>query len=149
IASSHESVAEHLAGVASFGAYCDLKRLVHFYMTGEHEWQGREWRSWPDPYGRWLMGANYLTIAAGYGDTGEVAQALWELAAITGDLRGPPADSPVYHQLQERLRSRLRPAQREIFNLFVHPPRGAPPRDACVAMVEARTSSSLSVSPLM
>src|SRR5688572_21152654 len=69
IAASHESVAQDIGCVVSFGGYCDLERTLRFHFTGEHEWRGRLERvESPDPYGRWVVGANYLTSSPGFED---------------------------------------------------------------------------------
>ena len=84
-----------IAGAVSFGGYCDLGRTIHFMMTGQHEHDGHEISLRPDPYGRWIVAANYLTDAAGYEDAVDVADALRRLAALAGDT-GAPAWSPQY-----------------------------------------------------
>jgi pimeloyl-ACP methyl ester carboxylesterase len=148
IAASHESVAPHVRGVACFGGYCDLRRLVHFYFTGDHEWQGRPLHGRPDPYGRWMMGANYLTIAPGYGDAQDVAQALWNLAAAAGELRAP-ADDPRLDGLRRRLRAGLSASRRELFDLFDQPADRPVDMAAVAALEAALTAGSQAVSPLM
>lgn len=119
-----------LAGVAGFGGYCDLERTLRFQLTGEHGWRGRRWRVRPDPYGRWIVAANYLPHVPGYGDAEDVAGALHRLAMEAGDRRVPSWD-PVYDPLKARLRSGLGAARRELFDLF------APPSDRDVDPGEA------------
>ena len=57
-----------------FGGYCDLERTLRFQFTGEHEWNGEAHSLRPDPYGRWIVGANYLTAVPGFEDSERVAQ---------------------------------------------------------------------------
>jgi hypothetical protein len=95
-----------------------------------------------------MMGANYLTIAPGYGDAEDVAQALWDLAAAASELRAP-AESSVYDRIKERLRRRLSSSRRELFDLFDQPPGRALDRAALTALEEALISGGQSVSPLM
>jgi pimeloyl-ACP methyl ester carboxylesterase len=148
IAGSHESVSENVAGVVSFGGYCDLKRTVHFAFTGEYEWQDRLARMPPEPYGRWVLGANHLVDAPGYGDAGDVAQALWQLSVAAGDRR-PAAGTAEHEQLQRTLRSRLARARRGLYDLFVSHQGDHPDRPATDALVEALAAGCRSASPLL
>ncbi|MBW3534319.1 MAG: hypothetical protein KY453_03725 [Gemmatimonadetes bacterium] len=115
--SGEEALAGRLAGVAGFGGFCDLERTLRFQLTGEHEWEGRHWRVRPDPYGRWIVGGNYLPRVPGHGDAEDVAAALHGLATEAGDRRVPSWD-PVYDSLIERLRAAVAPGRRELFDLF-------------------------------
>ncbi|HSG47524.1 MAG TPA: hypothetical protein VLA43_06930, partial [Longimicrobiales bacterium] len=60
-ASAHPELRNRLAGVVGFGGYCDLERTIVFQFTGRHEHAGERHYLRPDPYGRWIVGANYLT----------------------------------------------------------------------------------------
>ena len=75
----------HLAAVVGFGGYCDLTRTFRFQFSGRHEWQGKVESLQPDPYGRWIVGANYLTDVPGYQDADRVAGALSTLGIQPGD----------------------------------------------------------------
>jgi len=123
VASTDPVLDGHLAGVVGFGGYCDMERTVRFQFTGRHEWKGRQQVLAPDPYGRWVVGANYLTQVPGLEDAGEVQQALWRLAAEAGD-RGIPAASPVYDELKDSERHGIAPRHRELYDLFA-PPAGS------------------------
>ena len=81
VTSAHPALRGRLAGVVGFGGYADLDRTLVFQFTGRHEWKGEQYLLRPDPYGRWIVGANHLTSVAGYEDAGEVARGLWRLAA--------------------------------------------------------------------
>ncbi|HSH76333.1 MAG TPA: hypothetical protein VLA09_11665 [Longimicrobiales bacterium] len=116
-ATAHPDVRDQVAGSLGFGGYCSLERTIRFLLTGEHEWEGRVQRLEPDPYGRWIVAANYLTAVPGLGDTGDVADALRSLAAEAGDLGIPSNDAHLDH-LKTALAGRLEDAHREIFELF-------------------------------
>ena len=72
-AAGHPDLRHRLAGVVGFGGYCDLERTILFQLTGRHEWEGREHFLRPDPYGRWIVAANYVTSVPGLEDAGDVA----------------------------------------------------------------------------
>ena len=147
VTAAHEEVAHHLAGVVSFGGYCDLERTVRFQLTGRHEWGGRVHRVRPDPYGRWIVGANFLTSAPGYGDAVDVAQALWELAAHAAEKRAP-AWSPRYDVLKEGLRRGVAPARRELFDLFAPASGRDADEEAAEALIGPLIEGGRRVAPL-
>lgn len=109
-----------LAAVVGFGGYCDLERTVRFQFTGEHEWRGRKRRLRPDPYGRWVIGANVLPWTDGRRGAHQVAGALHRLAADAGD-RQAPAWEPSLDALKLDLRRSLAPSHRDLFDLFAPP----------------------------
>ena len=149
IAAADPSVAGEIGVVVSFGGYCDLERTLRFHFTGEHELGGVVERvPSPDPYGRWVVGANYLTVSPGYEAAGAVAQALWELAAAAGAV-GAPATWPGYDRLKNRLRVELGDSDRRLFDVFA-PPAGAEP-DAVEAedVLRALVSGSQRIDPLI
>jgi hypothetical protein len=106
----------------AWGGYEDLERTVTFHFTGEHEWEGERLHLRPDPYGRWVVGANCLTLLSGYGDREEVAAALHRLASEAGDRQVKPLD-PSLEPLKPVLRGGLPSRDRALFDL------SAPPRD--------------------
>lgn len=118
-----------LAGVAGFGGYCDLERTIVFQFTGTHEYGGERHHLRPDPYGRWIVGANYLTRVPGMEDAEPVARTLHALAAEAGDV-GAIAWDPRYDPSKERLRATLSRRHRELFDLFAPPDGGEPPPSA-------------------
>lgn len=124
-ASAHPALRHRLAGVVGFGGYCDLERTIVFQFTGRHAYRGEEHALRPDPYGRWIVGANYLTAVPGLEDTAPVARALRRLAAEAGDV-GVIAWDPRFDALKEDLRAAMAPAHREVFDLFA-PPTGREP----------------------
>ena len=123
-------VQAHLGKVASFGGYCSLPRTLRFMMTGEHEWRGRRYQLDPDPYGRWIVAANYLPHVPELAHLEGVARASAGLAAEAGR-QGLFAGDPIYDPLKDRLRAEMTAEEREIWDVLA-PPRGAAPptRDA-------------------
>jgi len=149
---AHPSLQGRVGGVVGFGSYFDLERTFRFQLTGRHEWEGRRWTLDPDPYGRWIIGANYLTEVPDHSDAGDVARALWSLAAEAGD-RQVPADDPVLQASVERVREEIAPRRRPLFDLFA-PPEGQTPDPGAlrelahdVARAAARVSPELDVRP--
>ncbi len=120
-ASAHPDVRGRLAGVVGFGGYCDLERTILFQLTGEHEWEGRTHHLRPDPYGRWIVAANYLTAVPGMEDAHDVAGGLRRLAALAGDLGVMSWDGRL-DPVKEEIRARFGPGRhREVFDLFAPP----------------------------
>jgi len=116
-ASVHPALRGRLAGVVGFGGYFDLERTLVFQFTGRHEWKGERHALRPDPYGRWIAGANYLTSVPGYADAGEVASGLRRLAAAAGDL-GVVAWDARFDADKEAIRRTISPPRRPLFDLF-------------------------------
>lgn len=114
-----------LRGVVGWGGYGDLHRTVLFQFTGEHEWKGRRFRTRPDPYGRWIVGANCLPLAQGEPGAEEVAEALRELAVEAGE-RAVMAWDPSLEPVRRHLRRRLPRRGRPLYDLFAPPGDQAP-----------------------
>lgn len=132
--------------VVGFGGYCDLERTVRFGFTGEHEQAGQLQRLRPDPYGRWVVGANYLSHVPGYEDAGDVARALWKLAAIAGD-RGVISWDPEFDPVKEELRRPMSPDARDLFDLFAPPSAEDPPGRETCELAEALSEAGRRVDP--
>lgn len=149
IASTHPALDGHLRGVVGFGGYADLPRTLRFLFTGEHEWRGETFRTPPDPYGRWLAGANYLSLIPDHRDAGDVEQALWRLASRAGELQVVSWD-PIHDPVKEQLRATIAPRRRHLFDLYAPPSSREPPEGAEVeAMVEALAGIVDGASPLL
>jgi pimeloyl-ACP methyl ester carboxylesterase len=119
-AAGDPEVGRHLNAVVGFGGYCELERTNVFHFTGKHEWKGKTYFTRPDPYGRWIVGANYLTAVSGCEDMDDVARALRQLAAKAGDLGVSSRDPQLDHD-RETLSRTMAPRHREVFDLFVPP----------------------------
>lgn len=124
IASTDPALAGHLSALAAWGGYYDVPRLFHFAVTGDHELDGVSYHAEPDPYGRWVVGANYLTQIPGHEQDGDVAAALLELAEDAGRRQLYAADA-YFEEPKRRLRARLPESKRHTFDLFA-PPAGRP-----------------------
>jgi dienelactone hydrolase len=114
---AHPSVRDDVLGAVGFGGYCDLDRTITFMMTGRHEYSGETHQHAPDPYGRWIVAANYLTSVAGFEDAGDVASALRRIAALAGDT-GAPAWDPQYDPAKSEMREGIHPDRQALFDLF-------------------------------
>lgn len=107
----------HLAAVASWGGYADLRRTVRFLFTGEYDLDGRPGFEDPDPYGRYVLGANALTRIPEHADASDVAAALHEMASECGR-RGVYAGSAEFDPLKRSLRETIAPERRALFDRF-------------------------------
>ena len=149
VAAADPSIAAILNGIAAWGGYRDVHRLFRFGIDGRHELDGHEFRIEPDPYGRWIIGANYLPALEGYENHDDVARALRRLALEAGRRRIYAWD-PVYDPLKQQLRQALPPHGRELFDLFA-PPSGQPPADLALAreIGEGLAAAALRAEPLL
>ena len=149
IAASTDDLVEEVAGVALFGGYCDLGRTLHCQMTGTHEWGGEEHEVSPDPYGRWVVGANYLTHVPGCEDARDVALALRRLAAAASDLRCA-AWEPHHDSLKQELRLAVAPCRRPLFDLFAPATCEPGPEPEAAAALAVRLADAVtSAEPLL
>jgi len=108
---------DRVAGACGFGGYCSIETSLRFMMTGRHEWQGTQHRLAPDPYGRWIVAANYLTAIPEHHDAGDVTEALRRLAARAGDV-GAPSWDPLYDDTIRGLRAGIEESRRWLFDAF-------------------------------
>ncbi|HEU0016187.1 MAG TPA: hypothetical protein VFQ45_21085 [Longimicrobium sp.] len=147
VAAAEPGVQDVLKAVVAFGGYCDVARMLRCVFTGEHEWAGTRHQVDPDPYGRWIMTANYLTRVPGYEGMDAVAHAAHELAMAVGHGAGFAWD-PEYDPLKLELRRGLSPAERELWDLIAYP-SGAPNPDlqASRALADAFTPVVLAHDP--
>jgi dienelactone hydrolase len=139
-ATAHPDVSGNVAGSVAFGAYCSLDRTIRFLMTGEHEWHGRVHRATPDPYGRWILAANYLTEVPDHAAAVDVSAALRSLAAFTGDA-GLPARHPQVDRHRAELRAAIPPERQPLFDLYAPsadtPPDGRRAAEAAESLASA------------
>ena len=108
---------DDIGGTAGFGGYCDLEATFRFMMTGRHESNGQTNFLRPDPYGRWIVAANYLTAVPGHEDAGDVAQALRALAVHASEIGAASWDT-VYDPLIGELKEGISEARQGLFALL-------------------------------
>ena len=147
IAATDPALQGRLSLVMGYGGYCDPEPTVRFLFTGEHEWNGHRQYLRPDPYGRWVMGANYLTAVPGYEDAHDVAQALWKLASEAGERRLLSWD-PVYDPVKDALEDEVAPERRELFRLFAPPSETKLDPDRVGSLISGLTTAFIDSSPL-
>jgi len=115
MASADPAMRGHLRAVVGFGGYCDLGRMLRCLFTGEHEWQGERHTLDPDPYGRWIIVGNYITLLPGCGGMRRVADAALELALEAGR-RGEWAWGPHYDSMKTGLAAGFTADERRIWD---------------------------------
>lgn len=100
-----------IRAVVSMGGYWDIERTLAAMVTGVHDWAGQSYRYDPDPYGRWIMGANLLPLIQGdaFGSEPERAAAASSLHLLvrTAGQNGAMASTAVYDLLNTALRGGL------------------------------------------
>ena len=118
IAAGAELAAEGLArGVFGYGGYHSLDDTVRFALTGQFEWRRRTEYLRPDPYGRWVIAANYLHRIPGCEGSEDVSRALRRLAAMAGDhgfMSWEPSSDPYKDEVIEAVSA----PNRELFRVF-------------------------------
>lgn len=149
IAASDPDVQSLLRGIAAWGGYADVERLFLYGMTGAHELDGIRYHSEPDPYGVWIIAAQYLTATAGYEQHEAVAAAVRQLALEAGRTRVYAGD-PVLDALKAHLRSELNRDDRRLFDLIA-PPTSRPRRESGESRHAALTlaATAMRVDPLI
>lgn len=127
-------------GLGGFGSYCRLADTLRFGLTGQFRWRGTIRYLRPDPYGRWVVAANYLHRVPGYGDAECVSGALRRLAVLAGERRIMSWD-PGYDVVKDDLEGSLPATHRRLFRLFAPPadrePKPGPAREMTHLLAEA------------
>jgi pimeloyl-ACP methyl ester carboxylesterase len=100
----------------------------------------------PDPYGRWIVGANYLPAVPGIAGGPEVASALARLAIHVGAFTIPSWDV-TYRPIIAELRGGLPPEHRYLFDLFAPPPGAAPDIPAADELAARLAEAARAVDP--
>ena len=137
-----------LTTVVGIGGYADLRRMLRAMVIGEHDWRGRRFRYRPDPYGRWILGADLLPHLddAQYGTQQEheaAADALHRLA-VTAGRNGALADQPVYDDLIADLRGGVPSGALGAWDLLAPPSAGpVPDGEAGVALADVLADAAL------
>ncbi|HEX6065682.1 MAG TPA: hypothetical protein VFZ04_15735 [Longimicrobiales bacterium] len=149
IAASEASIQAELKGLVSWGGYQSIRTLLEFGLTGEHSIDDQRYQVEPDPYGRWIVGGNYLTRMSGFEDMGDVASALLELATEAGK-RGAYAGDPQFEPVKEQLSKRFKGEKLRTFDVFA-PRGGVIDKDRSYAreLIEPLTDTIITVDPLM
>ncbi len=127
MAMADPAVQRDVRAVVGFGGYCDLQRMLRSLFTGEHEWNGEHYQLDPDPYGRWMIVGNYLTLIPGYEGMEAVSRGALELAIEAGRV-GAMAWEPAYDPTKARIRATLSDEERVLWDVIA-PPSGSPPAD--------------------
>lgn len=127
IAAADPRLRDALKAVVGFGGYASVERMIRAIFTGEHEWRGVEYRMDPDPYGRWVLAGNYLTLVPGYEHMHAVRDAALALAVEAGR-RGAFAWEAEYDALKAEVRATLAPDEQPVWDLLA-PPAGQPLHD--------------------
>lgn len=146
-AASDPALAKHLAVVAGFGGHCDLERTLRFLFLGEHDWKGRTYLGDPDPYGRWIVGGNYLDRVPGFGEATDVAEALLDLAREAGDLQVGAWESHL-DSVKERLRRRVHSSRSDLFRALAPPAGERTPRELAEILGPGLALTARETSPL-
>lgn len=145
-ATTNRSLREAVSGCVAFGGYCSLQRTVRFLMTGTHEWDGRRYALEADPYGRWIVAANYLSSVPEYSAAGDVAEALRTLAEWAGDT-GLPSLDPRVEPRKAEVRAAVAPERRELFDLFASAGPSPAEEGRVSEMAEALTAAATRLDP--
>jgi acetyl esterase/lipase len=125
VAATDPALRGHLAGVAAWGGYADIRLAVRSAFLGEHHLDGRPYSLDPDPYGRWILAGNYLGLLEEFAGGDPLPDAFLELAREAGR-RGVPAWEPGLDPLKAEIRARLPAADRPLFDLIAGPTGARP-----------------------
>lgn len=127
-------------GLGGFGSYCSLADALRFGLTGQFRWRGRTRYLRPDPYGRWVVAANYLHRVPGCEDAECVSRALHRLAVLAGERRILSWD-PSYDVAKDDLARSIPEPRRPLFRLFAPPadrePKPGPAREMTHLLADA------------
>lgn len=133
---THPRLRDEIGVACGFGGYCSIRRTFHFMMTGRHGDEAAHEHLRPDPYGRWIVAANYLPSVPGLENAVDVASALRSLAKHAGDV-GAASWDPLYDPKIAELRRGIAEERRAVFDLFA-PRSGAVVPDADAAEMGER-----------
>jgi pimeloyl-ACP methyl ester carboxylesterase len=149
VAAADPDIDPLLRGIVAWGGYRDLERVFRFGLTGGHDLDGSSFHLAPDPYGRWIMAGNYLTLAPGCEDAADVARACMQLALESGK-RQTFAGDPMYDPFKRELRETIAPHRRPLFDRIAPPARAPLAADAgTLALADALAAAARSAEPLL
>ncbi len=117
IAATDPALEGHLAGVAAWGGYADIRTVSRFMFLGEHELDGTSYTASPDPYGRWILAGSYLGLLDDFNGEPGLAPRFLTLAREAARRRIMSWD-PRLDPLKARLREDLSAGDREVFDLI-------------------------------
>lgn len=146
IAATEKTLADRVRTLVAWGGYAQIENLVHFGFTGEHEIDGRREHILPDPYARWIFGANYLTSISEYRHLTSVSDALYQLAREAGR-SGVYAGDPYHDHLKRQLAESLHGEERRVYELFA--PTGAYDMTAARELGDKLARAVVTADPLM
>ncbi len=146
--SAAPAVAEQLSAVLAWGSYGSLESTIRFGFTGEHRSSRGVERLRPDPYARWISGANLLAQTPGFEGSEAVAEGLHRVAYRSGEA-GLDAFDPVLARYAASVREALPRGDRPLFDLFVPPGGGFPDRDAADEVAEALVQAARTQVPAL
>jgi dienelactone hydrolase len=143
-------LSDEVAGACGFGGYCSIEKTFRFMMTGRHGWKGSRHALRPDPYGRWIAAANYLTAMPEHDDAADVADALRRLAAEAGDV-GAPSWDPLYDPTIRALRAGVAEPRRHLFDMLAPASDVSVPvdEDAALELGEGLAAAARRADPLI
>jgi acetyl esterase/lipase len=151
IASTDPALEGHLAGVAAWGGYGDMRRVTRFMFTGDHRLDGQSYHIDPDPYGRWIVAGNYLGLLPEFDEGGPLTTSLLGLAREAGE-RGIRSWDPAMDPFKASARRGLAGRDREVFDLIA-PPTGTTldpdARDRLASLVERTLDRAVEREPLL
>jgi dienelactone hydrolase len=151
IAATDASLRDHLAGVAAWGGYADIRAAVRFGFLGQHELDGRTYRADPDPYGRWILAGNYLGLLEEYSGGNPLPGSLLGLAREAGR-RSVMSWDPGLDPSKRRARARLEGPDQEVFDLIA-PLTGATltgvQRERLALLADRMVAAALVTDPLL
>jgi len=148
MSAASDGIRQSIRGVVAFGGYRDLGRTMTFMMTGEHDWGGATRRLDPDPYGRWIVTANYIDRVPGFAHMTRLKQAAYDLATESGR-RGVYAAEQSYDYLKANLRATLAADERELWDLIAPPFGQRPPVAPGRELAEQLSAAALLRNPAL
>ncbi len=151
IAACDPALHGRIAGVAAWGGYADMLRVTRFMFLGDHELDGEAHHREPDPYGRWILAGNYLTLLPEHRGDAALADALLALARHAGR-HGLRAWDPAMDGRAADLRGTLSTDQREVYGLLAAPAGtrlSAEERTRVGTLVDRMVAAALETEPLL
>jgi len=144
-AAGDPGAAPHLRKVLAWGSYARFRSALAYAFAGDPAPGGI---ARPDPYARWVAGANLLPLVTGYGSLDATAGALRELSRLWG-ASAIDAYSPDSDPVRTGFRQGLPPREREIFDIFAPPAGQLPEPGAAGEICDALDRAASGHHPLL